>query len=109
MSLMDDPIDADVARHLVDSITHLDGVDSMHAGSLGEVSLLYPGARVRGLRVQGDRLEVHVVADLTGVPEGVGLVEVADRVRSTARAALAAAPEAGARIDQIDVTIADAV
>lgn len=71
------------AQALVEQILSIPGIAAMHDGQFGEVALLYPGARVPGLRHAGDGLEVHVV-----VKHGAGdLVQLADVVRSVSHAA----------------------
>lgn len=94
-----DPIAHDLAVELVSAITAIPGVAGLHGGEYGNIALLYPGARIPGLRIHGaagsERLEVHVVVDLDVAPN---LLDLATRVRG------AAAP-AGF---PIDVVLADA-
>lgn len=93
-----DPLSHEDAEQLVRTVRALTGVADMHAGTFGEASLLYPGQRVRGLRLREDsRLEVHIVADLNAASD---LHSLADDVRRTVH---------GATGLTVDVIIADAV
>lgn len=98
-----DPIPREQAEDILARVREVPGVADMHGGAYGEASLLYPGARVRGLRIDTDddgneRLEAHIVADLDATGS---LGDLASRVRD------AAAARAGDR--PVDVIIADAV
>lgn len=77
------------------------GVADLHAGRFGEVALLFPRARVHGLRTGPDGgLEVHVVVDLDAVGTGTDLHTLSARIRKTV----------GAVVDlPTDVVLADAV
>jgi hypothetical protein len=89
------PVDAERVAQAVERVPT---VARLSAGSAGaEVATYLPGRRVRGVRVEGDTVEVHVVARWPAV-----LPEVGDAVRS------AAAPLVGGRsvevvIDDLDV------
>ncbi|MBI8999502.1 hypothetical protein M0E87_01455 [Corynebacterium sp. CCM 9185] len=83
-----DPISFEQAEALRDEILSLPGVAGMHGGQFGEVAMLYPGARVRGLhlftprgRPAETRMEIHLIADLSQLPD---LGALADKVRTTA-------------------------
>ncbi|MCK7637505.1 hypothetical protein [Corynebacterium pygosceleis] len=81
-----DPISLEQAETLRDEILSLPGVAGMHGGQFGEVAMLYPGTRVRGLhlftprgRPDETRMEVHLIADLSQLPD---LGELAEKVRT---------------------------
>ncbi|RSZ64487.1 hypothetical protein EAH68_04695 [Corynebacterium hylobatis] len=57
-------MERDVADRVAAGIRAIPGVAGLHAGRFGEVALLYPRHRVRGLRVTPTVLEVHLVVDL---------------------------------------------
>ena len=83
-----DPISLEHAEALRDEILSLPGVAGMHGGQFGEVAMLYPGARVRGLhlltprgRPDETRMEIHLIADLSQLPD---LGKLADEVRAVA-------------------------
>lgn len=59
-----DPVPHEKAVAIVNALTSVPGVAGMHAGRFGEIALLFPGERVRGLRVDDGRLQVHVDVDL---------------------------------------------
>ena len=76
-----DPLPYEEAEELVRTLCALPGVADLHAGTFGEASLLYPGKRVRGLRLrEGNRVEVHLVADLSATSN---LHNLAESVRRT--------------------------
>lgn len=88
------------AQRLADRILSVPGVADLHSGMFGEVGLLFPGARVPGLRVEGreqTRLQVHIVLDLATAPD-------VSQVASAVRAAAAEVTD-----DPVDVIVADAV
>ena len=86
------PVDAERVAQAVERVPT---VARLSAGSMGaEVATYLPGRRVRGVRVDGGTVEVHVVARWPAV-----LPEVGDAVRS------AAAPLVGGRA--IEVVIDD--
>lgn len=74
-----DPGAADHARQLVDAILTVPGIASVEPGRYGQNALFYPGRRVHGLRLNGEELEVHVVVDLSAVPDSLPVL--ADDVR----------------------------
>ncbi|MBC3186052.1 hypothetical protein H7347_05595 [Corynebacterium sp. zg-331] len=95
---MSDSLPYEDAEKLVRMVCALPGVADLHAGTFGEVSLLYPGRRVRGLRLrEGTHLEVHLVADLAAAPD---LHDLAREVRRAVQSATGFT---------VDVIIADAV
>lgn len=101
MAPVDDPVPQDTARRVEAAVRALPGVADLSPGAVAEVALLYPGARVRGLRLSGSgaapRLEVHVVADLRAAGN---LHELSERVRAAAAAHVRF---------PVDVIVADAV
>ena len=78
---MTQSVPLDVAEAIVSEVTSIHGVGDMHSGQFGEVALLYPGTRVRGLRLTDPRLEVHLVCDYAA---GEDLYRVAEKVRAAA-------------------------
>lgn len=99
---MSDPIPRDVADTLAADLCRLPGVADLHPGQFGEVALLYPRHRVAGLRLAGDRVEVHLVVDLSARRP---LTELADAARDLTTASLTATAAAGL---PVDVHLADA-
>lgn len=76
-----DPIPLEVAHRIVAEVSAVAGVASLHPGDFGETALLFPGERVHGLRLREDRLEVHVVVDLSTLPPRTDLQSFAEIVR----------------------------
>ncbi|MCH6197774.1 hypothetical protein MHT86_09765 [Corynebacterium mastitidis] len=92
-----DPLPYEDAEELARTLRSVPGVADLHSGTFGEASLLYPGQRVRGLRLrEGSHLEVHLVADLDAT---ANLHHLAEEVRRVAHRATGFA---------VDVVIADA-
>lgn len=95
-------LDLDAAHRIKEAVTDLEGVAGLSAGSFGEVSLLFAGDRVSGIRKPSPRedtvIEIHVVVD---VAAGKVLQELGAEIRS---AAMAACPE----LARVDVIFADA-
>lgn len=97
-----DQFDRDSAEELAQAITDLDGVAGLSGGRFGEVAMLFPGGRVRGLHVTSSsddsgpqRLEVFIVADGSRLSD---LTALADKVRTLATG----------YVDlPVDVTVAD--
>lgn len=94
-----DPIPLEVAHRIVAEVSAVAGVASLHPGDFGETALLFPGERVHGLRLRENRLEVHVVVDLSTLPPRTDLQSFAEIVR------LAVAPLTSF---PVDVVLADA-
>ncbi|XOJ10100.1 hypothetical protein ACMXZU_02125 [Corynebacterium striatum] len=96
-------LDAPAAHRIVEGVLGTRGVAKLHAGTFGEVSLLYPGERVAGLKRPNPRddhhLEVHIVFD---VAQQVPVKDVAEGAR-------AAALEACSELSRVDVVVADAI
>lgn len=104
-----DPVPLEQAREIVAAVGATPGVADLSSGSFGEVALLYPGARVPGLRVstigtEEPRLAVHVSVDL-GAAAGAGekpmLADIAEAIRGSVRSV-------GCTELPIDVVFADA-
>lgn len=104
-----DPVPLEQAREIVAAVRATPGVADLSSGSFGEVALLYPGARVPGLRVstigtEEPRLAVHVSVDL-GAAAGAGekpmLADIAEAIRGSVRSV-------GCTELPIDVVFADA-
>lgn len=98
-----DLLDREKAEELVEAIHAIDGVAGLDGGQFGEVAMLFPGKRIRGIHVSkprgGDgsaRFEVNIVADLATLPN---LAELATNVRNVVMT----------YVDiPVDVTVADA-
>ncbi|AWB81213.1 hypothetical protein C3B44_01715 [Corynebacterium yudongzhengii] len=76
------PLSKEQAQALAEHIRSVDGVDSLHPGRFGEVTMLFPGARVPGITFNRDgHVEVHIVADITGTSLEGDLNALAERVR----------------------------
>lgn len=96
-------LDAATAKRIKAEVLALSGVADLSSGTFGEVSVLFAGERVTGIRKPSPRedtaIEIHVVVDVSA--EKV-LQLLADEIRA---AALGACPE----LLRVDVTFADAV
>jgi hypothetical protein len=89
------PVDAERVAQAVEKVPT---VARLSAGSMGaEVATYLPGRRVRGVRVDDDTVEIHVVARWPAL-----LPEVGEAVRSAA-APLVGGRAVGVVIDDIDV------
>lgn len=97
MAVSSDPFPRELADKLAHALQSIPGVVALHPGQFGEVALLYPRHRVRGLSMTGGRLGVHIVVDLSALRP---LAELAEAVRATASNFNPGAP--------IDVYFADA-
>ena len=75
----------DLARAVADAVVDVPGVARLHPGTGVEVATLFPGGKVIGLRLSGEVVEVHLVADRVPLPP------VADEAAAAARRVLAAA------------------
>ncbi len=62
-------------------------VAALSGGTFGEVATYLPGRRVAGVRIDTDRVDVHVVARY-----GAPLHQIADRVRRTVAPTVAGLP-----------------
>ena len=83
-------------EELATAVAGCPDVAALSGGPFGEVATYLPGRRIVGVRLLGDRFDVHVIARW-----GTPLPAVAEQVRS------ACAPFAGGR--GVDVTIEDVV
>lgn len=81
---MKDPVERSVAEAVAASVVAVPGVSTLHAGQYGEIALLYPGARVPGLRLVDGHLEVHVVVDLHTLGTDTPLAKLAEKIRAAA-------------------------
>jgi hypothetical protein len=70
------------------------GVVDLHTGGYGEIATYLPGRRVAGVRINGSRIEIHIVASTT--------TPLRDTARATADAVTAAFPD-----HTVDVFIGD--
>ncbi len=77
LSVVGMPVTTEPAEALAALVSSCPGVASLSGGSLGEVATYLPGRRVRGIRLDGQSVEVHVVAHW-----GTPLPPIADRVRA---------------------------
>ena len=75
----------DLARAVADAVIDVPGVARLHPGTGVEVATLFPGGKVIGLRLSGEAVEVHLVADRVPLPP------VADEAAGAAQRVLAAA------------------
>jgi uncharacterized alkaline shock family protein YloU len=87
--------DAGLADAVVAAVRAVPGVARLDGGPHGEIAAYLPGRRVPGVRLRGDRAEVHVV-----LRWGVPVLAVADAVRDAVRM-LTGTP--------VDVTVEDVV
>jgi hypothetical protein len=71
------------------------GVAGLHGGAFGEVATYLPGAKIAGVRITDDRIQIHLTA-----AAGYPVHDLADAVRAAVR------PIAG---QPVDVTIEDVV
>ncbi|WP_295629608.1 hypothetical protein [uncultured Corynebacterium sp.] len=99
MTTLDRPACADAVA-VADAVVAVPAVVGLVDGRHGEISLLYPGHRVRGLRWSAGRLEIHVCAGVDP-RDPRPLAETCGLVRDAASRALA-------RPVPIDVIVADA-
>lgn len=97
----------DQAKAIEQAVTWLPGIAGLDGGSYGEVSLLYPGERIAGIRrpqVDDDtHLEIHIVVDLSApnaLKDAAPLSDCAPQVREAVHAVC---PE----VTTVDVIIAD--
>lgn len=81
MSVSSDLLPRELADKLAHALHALPGIAALHPGQFGEVALLYPHHRVRGLSMSGGRLGVHIVVDLSVLRP---FAELAEAVRATA-------------------------
>lgn len=95
------------AKAIAEAVAGLPGIAGMYGGSYGEISLLYPGERIKGLRkahVQDDtHLEIFVIADLSaqgGLEKATPLHDLTPQIREAVQSAC---PE----ITTVDVIFAD--
>ena len=52
MPIGSNDVTAEEAQAIADQVLAVDGVSGMHSGNVGEVAMLFPGARVAGLRIR---------------------------------------------------------
>lgn len=82
---MQDPVPLSLASEVSASVLAIPGVAGFHSGPYGEVALLYPGARLPGLRLTDGHLELHVVLDLQALGTNTPLSAVARQIRHAAQ------------------------
>lgn len=85
------PLLPETARAISRAVTTVPGVAELTSGAYGEIALLYPGERVAGMRLErgladADRLEIHVIVDLSVLGLGTDLHAFSRRIRSVASA-----------------------
>ena len=93
----------DVARAVADAVTAVPGVAGLSPGSGVEVSTQFAGGKVVGVRLTGDEVEIHIVADQ--VPLG----RVGDEAAAAARRVLTANGDTRPVIVVIDDVAAEAL
>ncbi|EEI16041.1 hypothetical protein [Corynebacterium lipophiloflavum] len=100
---MSGPITREIGEALCDAALGVPGVAGLSSGRFGEVALLLPGERIRGIRAAErgglSGSEVHIIFD---VGSARPIAEVATEVRSAALNSVAGC------LDFIDVVVADA-
>jgi hypothetical protein len=75
----------DLARAVADAVLKVAGVARLSPGSPVEVATLFAGGKVVGLRLSGEMVEVHIVADRGPLPQvGEEASAAAKRVLSAA-------------------------
>lgn len=80
-----EPLPLALAQHTAATIEAIPGVASLHPGRFGEVALLFPRTRVRGLRrADPVGIEVHVTVDLDVLGLDANLHHFAEHVRRVA-------------------------
>ncbi len=88
----------DLARAVADAVTAVPGVSALVSGPGVEVSTLFSGGKVVGLRLSSDPVEVHIRADRVPLPP------VAEAAASAARTVLTAAgDDRSVRVVVVDV------
>jgi hypothetical protein len=87
----------DLAHAAADAALGVPGVARLSPGHGVEVSTQYAGGKVLGVRLGGDRAEVHIVADQVPLPP------ITDQVAAAVAGVLAAAGEA----KPVTVVVAD--
>ncbi len=75
----------DIARAVADAVRAVPGVAGLSPGSGIEVSTQFSGGKVIGVRLTGDEVEVHIVADRMPLPP------IANEAAAAARLVLTAA------------------
>jgi len=75
----------DIARAVADAVIDVPGVARLSPGTGVEVATLFPGGKVIGLRLSGEVVEVHLVADRVPLPP------IADEAAAAAGRVLSAA------------------
>jgi hypothetical protein len=73
----------DLARAVADAVTAVPGVARLSPGAGIEVATMFAGGKVVGLRLAGEVVAVHIVADRTPLPAiADGAAQAARRVLS---------------------------
>ncbi|MEU4396783.1 hypothetical protein [Kribbella sp. NPDC023855] len=85
----------DLSELVAAAVLAVPGVAALHGGAFGEVATYLPGAKIAGVRITDDRIQVHLA-----VAAGYPVHDLADAVRAAVR------PLAG---QPVDVTIEDVV
>jgi len=75
----------DLAQAVAAAVTAVPGVARLSGGSGVEVATLFAGGKVVGLRLSGEQVDIHVVADRVPLPP------IADEAAKAARRVLAVA------------------
>lgn len=82
------------------AVSAVPGVAGLSDGAYGEIALLYPGARVAGLRWADGRLEVHVAAAF-GSADARSLYDVSADARAAATSVLGGVAPIDVHIDDV--------
>ena len=70
----------DLARAVADAVLEVPGVARLSPGGPVEVATLFAGGKVVGLRLSGEVVELHIVADRVPLPEVAEQASVAAKV-----------------------------
>jgi len=93
----------DIARAVADAVLAVPGVAGLSPGSGVEVSTQFSGGKVIGVRLTGDKVEVHIVADRIPLPP------IANEAAAAARQVLAATGDDRPVVVVVDDIVTDAL
>jgi len=93
----------DVAQAVADAVLAVPGVAGLSPGTGVEVSTQFSGGKVIGVRLTGDDVEVHIIADRSPLPL------VGDEAAEAARRVLTATGDDRPVVVVVDDIVADAL
>jgi hypothetical protein len=93
----------DIARAVADAVLAVPGVAGLSPGSGVEVSTQFSGGKVIGVRLTGDEVEVHIVADRIPLPP------IANEAAAATRQVLAAIGDDRPVVVVVDDIVTDAL